>query len=159
MVDRLSPEARSRLMARVRGKDTKPEMAVRRLLHSTGYRFRLHRRDLPGRPDIVLPARRKIILVHGCFWHRHTDCRYAVMPSTRVEWWSAKLNQNVERDRTAIAALKAAGWQVLVVWECEISRDLRALAANLRAFLGPPGTCGPTLPGGKKTPPTPRVSR
>lgn len=134
---------RRRNMAAIRGRDTKPEVRVRRLLHALGYRFRLQRRDLPGRPDIVLPARRKAIFVHGCFWHRH-DCRRAVLPKTRADWWAAKLGRNVERDRAAVAALEALGWDVLTVWECGVP-DEAALSESLRRFLGPPGS--PTAPG------------
>ena len=110
---------------------------MRRLLFRMGYRFRLHRRDLPGTPDIVLAGRRKIVEVRGCFWHRHPDpaCRNAVLPKVRAEWWAAKLARNVERDERNLAALQDAGWSVLVLWECEV-RDEAALAARLRSFLG-----------------------
>jgi len=119
MVDKISAEARSRLMGRVRGKDTKPELAVRSILHRMGFRFRLHRKDLPGRPDIVLPKRRKIILVHGCFWHGHT-CRRGAKPKSNQDFWAQKILSNQERDRRTLAALTDAGWSVLVLWECEI---------------------------------------
>lgn len=130
------PPARRRNLAAVAGKHTTPERAVRRLLFGLGYRFRLHRRDLPGTPDIVFSGRRKIIEVRGCFWHRHPDpaCRNAVLPKVRAEWWAAKLARNVARDEQNMAALRAAGWSVLVVWECEV-RDAAALAARLRSFL------------------------
>ena len=122
---------------RSRGKHTTPELRVRRLLFRMGYRFRLHRRDLPGTPDIVLSGRRKIVEVRGCFWHRHPDpaCRNAVLPKVRAEWWAAKLARNVARDAQNLTALQAAGWSVLVLWECEV-RDEAALAARLRSFLG-----------------------
>jgi len=131
------PPARRRNLAAVAGKDTTPELRVRRLLFRMGYRFRLHRRDLPGTPDIVLSGRHKIVEVRGCFWHRHPDpaCRNAVLPKVRAEWWAAKLARNVERDARNLAALHAAGWSVLVLWECEV-RDEAALAARLRSFLG-----------------------
>lgn len=127
-------------MRAVRGRDTAAELSVRRLLHGLGYRFRLHARDLPGRPDIVFRARRRIIEVRGCFWHRHPDatCRNAVLPATRREWWAEKLDANVARDARNLTALEAGGWQVLVLWECELS-DSAALVHRLAAFLGPPG--------------------
>ncbi|MGD0433569.1 MAG: DNA mismatch endonuclease Vsr [Acetobacteraceae bacterium] len=131
------PPARRRNLAAVAGKDTAPELLVRRLLHGMGYRFRVHRRDLPGTPDIVLPARRKIVEVRGCFWHRHSNpaCRNAVSPKVRADWWAAKLTRNVERDERNLTALGDAGWSVLVLWECEV-KDLAGLAARLRSFLG-----------------------
>jgi DNA mismatch endonuclease Vsr len=130
------PPARRRNLAAVAGKDTTPELRVRRLLHRIGYRFRLHRRDLPGTPDIVLAGRRKIVEVRGCFWHRHPDpaCRNAVLPKVRADWWAAKLARNVERDEKNLVALRAAGWSVLVLWECEV-KDEAALQARLRSFL------------------------
>jgi DNA mismatch endonuclease Vsr len=130
------PLARRRNLAAVSGKDTAPELRVRRLLHGMGFRFRLHRRDLPGTPDIVLPARRKIIEVRGCFWHRHPDpaCRNAVLPKVRAEWWAEKLARTVARDERNLLALRDAGWSVLVLWECEV-KDEPALAARLRSFL------------------------
>lgn len=134
-MDRLTPDQRSENMRRIRGKDSAPELVVRRLLHKLGYRYRLHRKDLPGRPDIVLPPRRKVIFVHGCFWHRHPDCKFAYNPKSRLDFWSSKFRQNVERDHRAAATLMASGWSVLVVWECETS-DAKLLAIRLRAFLG-----------------------
>jgi len=130
------PLARRRNLAAVAGKDTSPELRVRRLLHRMGYRFRLHRRDLPGTPDIVLAGRRKIVEVRGCFWHRHPDptCRNAVLPAVRAEWWAAKLARNVARDQRNLAALRDAGWSVLELWECEL-KDAALLAARLRSFL------------------------
>jgi DNA mismatch endonuclease Vsr len=129
------PPARRRNLAAVGAKDTVPEMTVRRLLHRMGHRFRLHRRDLPGTPDIVLPGRRKIVEVRGCFWHHHPDpaCRNAVLPRTRAAWWAAKLARTVERDARNRAALEALGWSVLVLWECETTRP--DLEARLRSFL------------------------
>ncbi|WP_242415542.1 very short patch repair endonuclease [Sphingomonas panni] len=119
--------ARSELMRRVKGKDTKPELVVRRLLHKLGYRFRLHRKDLPGRPDIVLPKFRTAIFVHGCFWHRHPGCRKASTPKTRADFWQAKFDANVARDERNVADLSSAGWMVVTVWECETKSidDLR----------------------------------
>lgn len=136
-MDTLTPEQRSERMSRVRGKDTKPELVVRRLVHGLGYRFRLHRRDLPGSPDLVFPGRRKVIWVHGCFWHQHPDpnCKLARMPKSRLEFWEAKLSANRERDAVKMAELTALGWDALVVWECEI-KDKGVLAARLKEFLG-----------------------
>jgi DNA mismatch endonuclease (patch repair protein) len=125
-------------MAAIRGKDTKPEMAVRRLLHALGYRYRLHRKDLPGKPDIVLPGRRKAIEIRGCWWHRHPDpcCPNVAMPKTRVDFWSAKFEANVARDHRNEVALHEMGWDLLILWECEV-KALESLADRLTAFLGP----------------------
>ena len=134
MADVLTKKQRSFNMSRIRGKDTKPEIVVRCLVHRMGYRFRLHRRDLPGTPDIVLPCHRKIIFVHGCFWHMHR-CRYGlVVPRTNAEFWQAKRLGNVERDRRNIRKLRESGWTVLVVWECQ-TRDLSKLLEKLESFL------------------------
>ncbi|WP_282567793.1 DNA mismatch endonuclease Vsr [Devosia sp. 1635] len=131
------PAARRRNMAAIKGRDTRPELRVRRLLHRLGYRFRLHRRDLPGTPDIVLPGRHLVIFVHGCFWHRH-GCNKSVLPQIRTEWWEGKLNRTVERDAQNIAALEELGWDVLVVWECTLGNEA-ALQSKFRVALGPPG--------------------
>jgi DNA mismatch endonuclease (patch repair protein) len=112
-------------MARIKSRNTAPEIEVRRALHAAGLRFRLHRRDLPGSPDIVLPGRRAVVFVHGCFWHRHRGCHRARMPATRQEYWAPKLARNVVRDAAAQAALLAAGWRVHIVWACEIGRPGR----------------------------------
>ena len=135
-------EVRRRNLAAVRSKDTKPELAVRRLLHAMGYRYRLQRRDLPGRPDIVFPARRAVVDIRGCFWHRCPDptCKNSVLPRTRSDWWAAKLNRNVQRDDANQAALEAAGWRVLVVWECKVRRELQVVRQRLTEFLGPAGS-------------------
>jgi DNA mismatch endonuclease, patch repair protein len=138
MTDRISKEHRSWNMGRIRGKDTEPEIRVRSLLHRLGYRFRLHDRNLPGRPDIVLRRYRTVIFVHGCFWHRHTGCRYAYSPKSRAAFWEEKFARNVVRDQDAEAALAGAGWRVATVWECE-TRDLLALADRLKELLGEPG--------------------
>lgn len=114
MVDVVSTDTRSRMMSGINGKGTKPEMVVRRALFAAGYRFRLHRRDLPGAPDVVLPGRRVAILVHGCFWHMHAGCMNAKFPTTHTDFWRAKLEGNVERDRRAIEALQSAGWHASV---------------------------------------------
>lgn len=121
-------------MARIRKKDTKPELVVRRLVHRLGYRFRLYRRDLPGTPDLVFASRRSAIFVHGCFWHRHGCNLAGRVPLARPEYWGPKLDRNVERDRASEAALRALGWRVLTIWECEV-RDLATLALRVRAFL------------------------
>ncbi|MFA6032094.1 MAG: DNA mismatch endonuclease Vsr [Myxococcota bacterium] len=129
----VSPD-RSALMARVGPRDTKPEIVVRRLLHAMGRRFRLHRRDLPGTPDIVLPASRKAIFVHGCFWHRHPGCSKASTPKIRIEFWQDKFARNIERDARKEAQLREAGWDVATIWECE-TRDRSALEMRLRNWL------------------------
>ncbi|MBB3268553.1 DNA mismatch endonuclease (patch repair protein) [Azospirillum sp. OGB3] len=139
MVDTLTPAERSERMGRVRSRHTKPELVVRQLVHGMGYRYRLHRRDLPGSPDLVFPGRRAVIFVHGCFWHRH-DCKMGRLPKSRPEFWIPKLEANKVRDRLNLGRLEAEGWRVLVLWECEL-RDLAALAERIRAFLGGPGAC------------------
>ncbi|MES3013874.1 MAG: DNA mismatch endonuclease Vsr [Pseudomonadota bacterium] len=132
MVDIVDKATRSRMMAGIGGKNTRPEMAVRQHLFAAGFRYRLHRRDLPGRPDIVLPKYKTVIFVHGCFWHRHTGCRFAAVPATNAQFWREKLDGNVERDRRSARALRAAGWRVLRVWECRTSaKDLERLVADL----------------------------
>ncbi|MEQ6351800.1 very short patch repair endonuclease [Ralstonia pseudosolanacearum] len=136
MADIVTPEKRSRMMAGIRRKDTKPEILVRKALFAAGYRFRLHRRDLPGAPDVVMPGRMLAIFVHGCFWHAHRDCRLAKTPTTNVEFWQAKLAGNVARDCRAIAALRSAGWRVLVVWECATRGEAAAqLAEQLKEWI------------------------
>lgn len=132
-MDTITPSQRSALMARIRSKDTMPETAVRSLLHRLGFRFRLHRKDLPGRPDIVLPRYRKIILIQGCFWHGH-DCKLASKPKSNESYWSAKIQKNRERDARNLAALAGQGWSVLELWECEIRR-FDGLEKKLLAFL------------------------
>ena len=134
-MDRLTRQQRSRLMGRVRGKDTAPELAVRRLAHGLGFRFRLHRRDLPGTPDMVFPRLRKAILVHGCFWHSH-GCPAGRAPTSNTAFWNAKLDRNVRRDAENEDALRRLGWDVLVIWECETRRG-EDLDRRLRAFLKP----------------------
>jgi len=119
MADRLSRAHRSWNMSRIRGENTTPEKLVRSVLHGLGFRFRLHRKDLPGRPDIVLPKWRTVVFVHGCFWHRHSGCRFAYTPKSRIDFWLRKFQENVERDRRNVDALEAAGWRTIVIWECE----------------------------------------
>lgn len=133
-MDRLSRARRSWNMSRIRGKDTGPERAVRSILHRMGYRFRLHPTALPGRPDIVLPRYNTVVLVHGCFWHRHSNCRFAYTPKTRVRFWRTKLEGNAERDRRSKTKLERAGWHVITVWECEL-RHSEQLARRLHARL------------------------
>ncbi|WCT75866.1 DNA mismatch endonuclease Vsr (plasmid) [Sphingomonas naphthae] len=135
-MDTLDPAARSERMRRVRGKNTRPEMVVRRLAHRLGYRFRLHRRDLPGSPDLVFPGRRAVIFVHGCFWHQHDCSRGARRPSNNAAYWHPKLARNVERDREARQRLESEGWRVLVLWECEM-RNSEQLSRRLTGFLDP----------------------
>lgn len=134
MPDKFTPEKRHTIMAHVKGRDTGPEKAVRSLLHRLGYRFRLHQKDLPGNPDIVLPRHHKVIFVHGCFWHGHPGCRRAGRPVTNTAFWNKKLDKNVERDARVQAELQLRGWKVLVVWQCQI-RDRDRLAAMLKHFL------------------------
>lgn len=134
MSDVFTPQKRSEVMSRVRGRDTKPELAVRSAVHRMGYRFRLHRRDLPGSPDLVLPRHRKIVFVHGCFWHGHKGCKRSGRPASNADFWSQKLSKNVQRDLREIRALRQAGWRVLIVWECQ-TKDLPALERRLRGFL------------------------
>ncbi len=124
-------------MSRIRGKDTKSEMAVRSMLHAMGARFRLHRRDLPGSPDIVLPRRNLVVFVHGCFWHRHRGCKVAATPKTRRAFWQAKFAANIARDRRVIRRLRAAGWRVAVVWECQLHPSRRpTLQRRLGTVVG-----------------------
>ena len=135
-MDRVSPEVRSRTMRAIRSKDMKPELAVRRMAHAMGYRYRLHRHDLPGRPDLVFPGRRKVIFVHGCFWHQHADpkCKLAHAPRSNLDYWKPKLARTQERDKRNCAALEEAGWGVLVVWECEV-KTADGLVERVRGFL------------------------
>jgi len=136
MADRLTPERRSWNMSRIKGRDTGPEKRVRSILHRLGFRFTLRRRGLPGKPDIVMPARQTVVFVHGCFWHQHTGCRNAVQPKTRADFWVAKLAGNTDRDRRNSAALRRLGWRILVVWECELTDEAklkRRLFRSLRS--------------------------
>lgn len=125
MADIVSHAVRARMMSGIKGKDTSPELTVRRMLHAKGYRFRLHRKDLPGTPDIAMPGRKVAIFVHGCFWHAHAGCKFAKLPSTRQDFWKKKLLGNVERDQRATVKLLELGWRVLCVWECAL-RDANA---------------------------------
>jgi DNA mismatch endonuclease (patch repair protein) len=139
MVDSIDQATRSALMARVRSKNTRPELIVRKMLFAAGYRYRLHAKNLPGSPDLVFSGRKKVIFIHGCFWHRHDNCNRAQLPKSRVEFWSEKLNSNRSRDMRTYEALSQRGWQVHVVWECEL-RDCQTLLTELRSFLGPVGS-------------------
>ena len=133
MSDRLSDDTRSRLMSRVKNRNPAPELTVRHVLHRMGYRFRLHCKDLPGHPDITLPRHKKVIFVHGCFWHGH-DCPRGRRPTTNREFWDKKLDRNLERDAQTQAALSDAGWKVLVVWDCQVKKP-ELLAAILSDFM------------------------
>jgi DNA mismatch endonuclease (patch repair protein) len=133
-MDTLNPAERSARMALVRGKGTKPELLVRRLVHGMGYRYRLHRRDLPGTPDLVFPGRGKVIFINGCFWHRHMGCALARLPKSRGEFWLPKLTANAERDARNVRALQQLGWSVLTIWECQLG-DIDKLANEIRRFL------------------------
>jgi DNA mismatch endonuclease (patch repair protein) len=135
MTDTLTRAERSERMSRVKGRDTGPEWAVRRLVHGLGYRYRLHRKDLPGCPDLVFPSRRKVIFVHGCFWHRHPDpaCKFARLPKSRLEFWVPKLERNRARDLHSQARLIDMGWQIMIVWECEVGKP--GLGEKIGNFL------------------------
>lgn len=110
-------------MSQVKGKNTKPELTVRKFLHANGYRYRLHVKDLPGKPDVVLPKYKTIIFVHGCFWHGHTGCKYATVPKTRTDWWLNKINTNKANDKKAVQKLIKEGWQIITIWECQLKKD------------------------------------
>lgn len=135
MVDHVAPDRRSFIMSSVHTKDTKPEMLVRQRLHGLGYRYRLHRKNLPGSPDLVFPGRRKAIFIHGCFWHGH-GCRWGRLPKTRLDYWKPKIDANRKRDQRNVAALREAGWSALIVWQCEL-RQPEAAFARIVEFLGP----------------------
>lgn len=141
MTDIVDSQTRSRMMAGIRSKDTKPELALRRSLHALGFRYRLHAKGIPGRPDLVLPRFNAVIFVHGCFWHRHSGCRYASVPTTRSEFWASKFAANMTRDTLVRLDLREAGWRVAVVWECALrtERDVAAASAAVAGWLQ--GTC------------------
>lgn len=128
MPDVVDSATRSRMMRAIKGRDTRPEVALRKYLHAQGYRFRIHRKDLPGSPDLVLPRHNLVIFVHGCFWHRHAGCFYATTPGTRTPFWEAKFDANSRRDRQACTKLKQLGWRVLVTWECGFKHCREQLA-------------------------------
>ena len=130
MTDFLSPEERSKRMARIKGANTRPEIVLRKVLHSLGLRFRLNRKDLPGRPDLVFPRYNAIVFVHGCFWHRHHNCNISTIPKTNSDFWSEKFKKNVARDIRVVESLAELGWRVFVVWECELSSAKKAKATG-----------------------------
>lgn len=132
MADIVDKQTRSRMMAGIRGKDTKPEMVLRRALHARGFRYRLHGKGVPGRPDLILAKHRAVIFVHGCFWHRHAGCRYATTPATRPEFWAEKFAANVRRDQAAHDALAADGWRVATIWECALRKREKVQPAVAR---------------------------
>lgn len=131
------PEARRRIMQKIGNRDTGPERQVRSMLHHAGYRFRKHGRRLPGQPDILFTARRKAIFIHGCFWHHHVGCKGATLPKTRTDYWRRKLDRTMSRDEQNTRSLRAQGWDVLVIWECEMQRGLAEVKQKLEDFLGP----------------------
>ncbi|WP_462271053.1 very short patch repair endonuclease [Desulfobacter sp.] len=133
-MDVFSKGKRSQIMSHISGKDTKPEILVRSLLHRMGYRFRLHKKNMPGKPDIVLPKYKKVIFVHGCFWHGHENCPRSKRPSTNVEFWNKKIDANIERDKKIIKSLEYLGWKTLIIWTCEIKNE-DALKHKLISFM------------------------
>ena len=134
-MDTISKDERSKLMAKVKSKDTKPEMAVRRLVHGMGYRYRLHSANLPGHPDLVFASRRKVIFMHGCFWHMHKGCPNTRLPKSRVLFWKTKLESNRKRDILNKRKLTLLGWDYLIIWECEL-KDIKVVVERIRSFLG-----------------------
>ena len=138
MTDIVDAATRSRMMSGIRGKDTAPERAVRSFLHHAGLRFRIHRKDLPGTPDIVLPRYHAVVLVHGCYWHRHPGCRFAYTPRSNLAFWNRKFEENIARDRRKEAKLRELGWRVFVVWECEVADENR-LGRLVREIRSPSG--------------------
>jgi DNA mismatch endonuclease (patch repair protein) len=130
MADVHSKAVRSFNMSRIKGKNTKPEIRVRKFLHANGFRYRLHAKELPGKPDIVLPKYRTVIFVHGCFWHGHAHCRYFVIPKTRTEWWLEKISKNIANDKKAEEALKYLGWNVITIWECQLKKQPEEVTLN-----------------------------
>jgi DNA mismatch endonuclease (patch repair protein) len=134
MTDVHSKETRSYNMSRIRSKNTRPEMVVRKFLFSKGFRYRLHDRKLPGKPDLVLPKYKTVIFINGCFWHGHCGCRYFVVPKTRTEWWENKINKNISNDTRSMNLLSAAGWKIIVLWECALKKNL--LESTLEELAG-----------------------
>ena len=136
MADKFTSAKRSEIMSRIGGRNTAPELRVRRLLHALGFRFRLHRDDLPGKPDVVLPRYHKIVLIHGCFWHAHAGCPRAVLPTTNTPFWERKIGDNKKRDQRVRRQLRALGWEVLTLWQCQL-KSTEVLTSRLLRFLGP----------------------
>ncbi|SRR6266404_94370 len=134
MADVFTPEKRSAIMARIKGRNTKPEILVRKLVHSLGYRFRLHQNMILGKPDLVLPRHQKIIFVHGCFWHGHVRCSRAGLPSTNIEFWEKKILANRKRDASVKGKLNRSGWQILIIWQCQ-TKNIESLTERLKCFL------------------------
>ena len=136
MADVHDKATRSYNMSQIKGKNTKPEMLVRKFLHAHGFRYRLHVKDLPGKPDIVLPKYKTVIFIHGCFWHKHENCKYFVVPKTRTEWWMNKINGNVDNDNKAIGLLNNQGWKVITIWECELkpTNIINSLESLIKQF-------------------------
>ena len=134
-MDKCDAETRRRIMTSVRGKNTGPELLLRKALHRLGYRYRLHSSALPGKPDIVLPKYRTVVFVHGCFWHRHSNCRLASTPQVRVEWWKKKFAENVERDRRKENAIRTMGWKCVVIWQCQIEKSLEAAVREVQKAI------------------------
>lgn len=130
MADVLSKEQRQRCMSRIKSKDSKPELMVRQFLFANGFRFRLHRKDLPGKPDLVLPKYKTVIFINGCFWHGHSDCKYASIPETNYEFWSSKISGNIERDRINTSKLKDLGWRVVEIWQCQLKPKTKEETLN-----------------------------
>lgn len=138
MADVHSKETRSYNMSRIKSKDTKPELLVRKFLHKNGFRYRLHVKNMPGKPDIVLPKYKTVIFIHGCFWHGHEGCKYYVVPKTRTEWWLNKIQGNSANDTKAEGLLKTAGWKVIMLWECELKKTtIDTTFSNLLATISP----------------------
>jgi len=135
MVDQITSEKRSWVMSRVKGRNTTPERIVRSLLHKNGYRFRLHKKDLPGNPDIVLAKYKSVIFIHGCFWHQHKGCKKAKIPEQNRSYWTKKFGRNKKRDEKALKKLNENGWKVLIIWECEIKKGEQFLIAETNSFL------------------------
>lgn len=140
-MDVVDEATRSKMMGNIKAKNTQPEIIVRKYLHANGYRFRLHRKDLPGNPDIVLPKLKTCIFVHGCFWHRHTNCKFSTIPKSRTEFWQDKFSKTVERDLRHISQLQSEGWSVLIIWECELKLGnsvLQSMVQKLKSIHIPP---------------------
>ena len=133
--DVFSPEKRSEVMSKIRSKDSRPELLVRSMLHRLGYRFRLHRKDLPGKPDVVLPKYRTVIFIHGCFWHQHEGCPHGHLPRSNLKYWGPKLRRNKERDVKNQAKLKKLGWNTIVIWECQVNKNLIEVIQEVQKML------------------------